>query len=115
MSGYVSTDFASKAMGVTKSRITVLAQQGKINGAVQLDNGVWLIPREWAENVAKEKAKSEGMLSVTESAKQAGVTREAIYLALREGRLRGYKGKRGKLTAWAVDQESLKSYMAGRN
>jgi len=52
---------------------------------------------------------------MTRTEKQAGVTREAIYIALREGRLKGHKGKRGKLTAWAVDQESLKSYIAGRN
>lgn len=114
MSEYVSTDFASKAMGVTKSRITVLAQNGKIDGAVKLDNGVWLIPEEWAKKVAEEKAKMEGMLSVTKSAELAGVSRAAIYLALKEGRLKGLKGRRGKLAAWGVDPESLRRYMEER-
>lgn len=38
---------AADAQGVNRSRIHKLLQEGRIAGAVQLDNGQWWLPRQF--------------------------------------------------------------------
>lgn len=82
MTEYVSAAHASAEAAISKSRVIALARQGEILGAKQLDNGVWLIPEEWAEEQRRKKTKAEKMITASEAARMAGVSRAAIYKAL---------------------------------
>ena len=111
----ISTAAAARLSGLTKSRVVVLAREGQIPGAEQLDNGVWLIPAEWAGRKAIEQRERAGNITVAEAAKRAGVSRTAIYKALERGNIRGTQHRRGKnQTSWSVDRESLAGYRAKR-
>ena len=52
------------------------------------------------------KREEQVLLSVTEAAKIAGVSRTAVYYALQEGRLRGQRIGR----AWAIDERDLDAW-----
>lgn len=48
---------AAHAHGVNRSRIHKLLGEGRIPGAVQLDNGQWMLPRAFTITAAPKRAR----------------------------------------------------------
>ena len=64
----ISTAAAARARAY-EIKGSCLGKEGQIPGAEQLDNGVWLIPAEWAGKKAIEQTERAGTITVAEAAK----------------------------------------------
>ncbi|OUO94831.1 hypothetical protein B5F39_02895 [Cloacibacillus sp. An23] len=69
--------------GLSQGHISKMCRNGKIPGAILIGNS-YAIPLEWADAAVRLK---ETTVSINEAAELAGVTRGAIMLAAKEGRL----------------------------
>lgn len=94
---------AAHITGLTAEYLRRLCRTGKIEGA-QLIGKTYVVPESWA---AAYREKQEETFSVKEAAELAGVTPQAIYLAVDNGKLK----KNGK---W-ITKDSLNKYCEARN
>ena len=93
---------AAKITGKSAVHLRSLCRTGKIEGA-QLIGKTYIVPESWA---ATYREKPEETFSVKEAAELAGVSSQAIYLAINSGKL----GKRGK----RISKDSLFAYIRSR-
>ena len=93
---------AAEITGLTAEYLSRLCRTGKIDNAVMIGKA-YVIPRQWAENLAAQK---KDTFSVRDAADLAGVSAQAIYLAVATGKLT----KAGR----RITKNSLHKYIADR-
>ncbi|WP_455965052.1 helix-turn-helix domain-containing protein [Cloacibacillus porcorum] len=94
---------AAKITGKSAVHLRSLCRTGKIEGA-QLIGKTYIVPESWANTYRRDR---EDTFSVREAAELAGVSSQAIYLAINSGKL-GKKGKR-------ISKDSLFAYIQSRS
>ena len=93
---------ASEITGISASHLRLRCRQGKIPG-IQMIGKTYVVPIEWAQTYAITTAET---ISVQEAAKAAGVSTQAIYLAVRRGAL--------KKTNARITKKDFDEYMNAR-
>lgn len=93
---------AAHITGLTAEYLRRLCRTGKIEGA-HLIGKTYVVPESWANTYRRDR---EDTFSVREAAELAGVSSQAIYLAINSGKLE----KNGK----RISKDSLFAYISQR-
>ena len=108
MDDFVTLSQARELTGMGTSTLLKMLRGGRVAGARKFGK-MWQVPLSWCV----KNAVPSGYVSATEAARRAGVSRNAVNLAISEGRLTAMRKAYAETFRWlvCVEDEKWKAFM----